>query len=151
MVEGKRPLDQQGETWGWCWSITRWEKLEGRTTKLRKRSPSFPSLNPCLLNSYYMPGTAAFTEFAVYWESILVHFRLQVIETNSPWLKQRRICWLTLLKSWLEGWASGWLIHGLQNVSGGFPGDSVVKNPPANAGDTNSIPDPGRPHMVWSK
>ena len=28
-----------------------------------------------------------------------------------------------------------------------FPGGSVVKNPPANAGDTDSIPDPGRyPH-----
>ena len=29
----------------------------------------------------------------------------------------------------------------------GFPGDSLVKNPPANAGDTGSIPDPGRSHM----
>ena len=28
-----------------------------------------------------------------------------------------------------------------------FPGGSVVKNPSANAGDTDSIPDPGRyPH-----
>ena len=26
----------------------------------------------------------------------------------------------------------------------GFPGGSVVKNPPANAGDTGSIPDLGR-------
>ena len=26
----------------------------------------------------------------------------------------------------------------------GFPGDSVVKNPPANAGDTGMIPGPGR-------
>ena len=29
----------------------------------------------------------------------------------------------------------------------GFPGGSVVKNPPANAGDTGSIPDLGRSHM----
>ena len=29
----------------------------------------------------------------------------------------------------------------------GFPGDAVVENPPANAGDTGSIPDPGRSHM----
>ena len=28
----------------------------------------------------------------------------------------------------------------------GFPGGSMVKNPPANAGDTGSIPDPGRSH-----
>ena len=30
---------------------------------------------------------------------------------------------------------------------GDFPGGSVVKNPPANAGDVGSIPDPGRSHM----
>ena len=36
------------------------------------------------------------------------------------------------------------------NSSGGFPGVSVVKNPPADAGNTGSIPDPGRSHMLWS-
>ena len=30
-----------------------------------------------------------------------------------------------------------------------FPGGAVVKNPPANAGDTDSIPGPGRSHMPW--
>ena len=30
---------------------------------------------------------------------------------------------------------------------GDFPGDPVVKTLPANAGDTSSIPDPGRSHM----
>ena len=28
----------------------------------------------------------------------------------------------------------------------GFPGGTVVKNPPANAGDTGSSPGPGRSH-----
>ena len=28
-----------------------------------------------------------------------------------------------------------------------FPGGAVVKNPPANARDTGSIPGPGRSHM----
>ena len=28
--------------------------------------------------------------------------------------------------------------------------DTVVKNPPANAGDTGSSPGPGRFHMPWS-
>ena len=28
-----------------------------------------------------------------------------------------------------------------------FPGVPMVKNPPANAGDTGSIPGPGRFHM----
>ena len=35
-------------------------------------------------------------------------------------------------------------------LSGGFPHSSVVKNPPANAGDTGSIPDPGRFHVPQS-
>ena len=33
---------------------------------------------------------------------------------------------------------------------GDFPGGTVVKNPPANAGDTGSSPGPGRSHMPWS-
>ena len=32
----------------------------------------------------------------------------------------------------------------------GFPGASVVKNLPANAGGTGSIPGPGRAHLPWS-
>ena len=31
-----------------------------------------------------------------------------------------------------------------------FPGGSAVKNLPANAGDTNSIPGPGRSHTLRS-
>ena len=31
-----------------------------------------------------------------------------------------------------------------------FLGGVVVKNPPANAGDTGSIPDLGRAHVQWS-
>ena len=31
-----------------------------------------------------------------------------------------------------------------------FPSGTVVKNPPANAGDMGSIPDPGRSHMPQS-
>ena len=32
----------------------------------------------------------------------------------------------------------------------GFPGGTVVKNPPANAGDTGSSPGPGRSHLLRS-
>ena len=32
----------------------------------------------------------------------------------------------------------------------GFPGGTVVKNLPANAGDTGSSPGPGRSHMPLS-
>ena len=31
-----------------------------------------------------------------------------------------------------------------------FPGGAVVRNPPANAGDTGLIPGPGRSHMLRS-
>ena len=34
--------------------------------------------------------------------------------------------------------------------TGGFPGGVVVKNPPANAGDTGSSPGLGRSHMPQS-
>ena len=33
----------------------------------------------------------------------------------------------------------------------GFPGGSVVENLPANAGETGSIPGPGRSHMLQGK
>ena len=32
----------------------------------------------------------------------------------------------------------------------GFPGGTVVKNPPANAGDMGLSPGPGRSHKPWS-
>ena len=32
----------------------------------------------------------------------------------------------------------------------GFPGGAVVKNLPANAGDTGLSPGPGKTHMPWS-
>ena len=36
------------------------------------------------------------------------------------------------------------------NNDWGFPGDSVIKNLPANVGDKGLIPDPGSFHMPWS-
>jgi len=36
-------------------------------------------------------------------------------------------------------------------INPGSLGGSMVKNPPANAGDTGSIPDPGESHMPQSK
>ena len=33
---------------------------------------------------------------------------------------------------------------------GDFPGGAVIKNPPANAGDTGSIPGLGGSQMPWS-
>ena len=36
------------------------------------------------------------------------------------------------------------------NLERGFPGGSVVKNSPVNAGDKGSIPGPGRAHRPQS-
>ena len=38
-------------------------------------------------------------------------------------------------------------MNGLRRYGADFPGGAVVKNPPANAGDTGSSPGPGRSHM----
>ena len=38
----------------------------------------------------------------------------------------------------------------VKNQSRGFPGSTVVGNPPANAGDMGSSPGPGRSHMPRS-
>ena len=38
----------------------------------------------------------------------------------------------------------------IKSYGGGFPGGPVVKNPPANAGDTGSSPGPGRSHVPQS-
>ena len=35
-------------------------------------------------------------------------------------------------------------------INRGFPGGAMVKNLPANAGDTGSSPGPGRSHMLQS-
>ena len=44
---------------------------------------------------------------------------------------------------------SGWT-EATDKKGGGFPGGTVVKNPPANSGDTGSSPGLGRSHMPRS-
>ena len=39
---------------------------------------------------------------------------------------------------------------GFKSTKQGFPGGSVVKNIPANAGDRGLIPGPGRSHIHWT-
>ena len=50
----------------------------------------------------------------------------------------------------MRGWKKVFHGHGKQKKAGmwGLPGGSVVKNLPANAGDTGSVPDPGRSHIL---
>ena len=42
-------------------------------------------------------------------------------------------------------------IKSVKNLLRDFPGGPVVKNPPANAGDTGSLPGPGRSHLLQAK
>ena len=53
-----------------------------------------------------------------------------------------------------QGFGGGDLLLRLATVNKrtlqGFPGGTVVKNPPAHAGDTGSIPGQGRSHMLRS-
>ena len=43
-----------------------------------------------------------------------------------------------------------WCVYVYEKPKLSFPGNSVVKNPPANAEDTDLICDPGRSHMPRS-
>ena len=56
-------------------------------------------------------------------------------------LKSKDIGFRAHLKSWMISSQDAYL---------GFPGGSVVKNPPANAADTDSIPGLGRSHVPCS-
>ena len=60
----------------------------------------------------------------------------KVIASAEVHLASSRVCYLAL------GDQSG--LHPWPTVCTGFPGGSVVKNPPANAGDVGSIPGSGR-------
>ena len=41
----------------------------------------------------------------------------------------------------------GLIYEEIENMNRDFPGGAVVKDLPASAGDTGSIPGPGRSHM----
>ena len=38
----------------------------------------------------------------------------------------------------------------IKNIAQDFPGSTVVKNSPANSGDTGEVPGPGRSHTPWA-
>ena len=58
----------------------------------------------------------------------------------------------TVVKKYLPSWSlySSREDKTNNNNNRDFPGGAVVKNPPANAGDTGSIPGLGRSHMPQS-
>ena len=61
--------------------------------------------------------------------------------------------WSLLLPSILPSFQCAYMVMLLLSLKlslGDFPGGTVVKNLPANAGDMGSIPSPGRSHMLGS-
>lgn len=86
----------------------------------------------------------------------------------SPWLKSGLMIIFPLLYitlfflvliplffHWLSSLCSKRAIKCLslllpKNLKRSFPGGSVIKNPPADAGDSCSVPGPGSPHVPWS-
>ena len=78
------------------------------------------------------------------------------------WLCPHEPCgWPSVLRKWKTLWSSLMEFPGSKHQWSGFPkspsilglpfpGGVVIKNPPANAGDTSSIPGLGRSHMPQS-
>ena len=60
----------------------------------------------------------------------------------TPWIAARQASLSRTMQIKHSSW--GWSICESQYHMGGFPGGSVVKNLPANAGDTGSVPGSGR-------
>ena len=65
-----------------------------------------------------------------------------MMEKNEQWIHSS--AWVNLIGVQLNQRSQ------TQNRMWGFPGGAVVKNPPANAGDTGLSPGLGRSHMLWS-
>ena len=80
--------------------------------------------------------------------------RLQIVrrengfpaDTHCQLNKQRKVYIGSCKTTFISVWSS--LFQNL--IFQGFPGGSVIKNPPGNAGDTGSIPGLGISHMLRS-
>ena len=115
----------------------RWKISEGRELNTTNRS-NWPLYN-------IPPATAEYTSFssalgtAIKRDYILshTHKKTQQMFKKKKWNHTKCALW----PKWNQ-------IKNQQQRD--FPGGSVVKNPPVNAGDTGSIPGPGRPHMPWN-
>ena len=147
--------------------MTTWMKLENIVLSEKTQVPKGHRLYDSIYMKYLESGKSIETEgrLVVAWdgtrengESLLNGFSFVImkilwkktgviIEQSSEYTKSH---WNEHLK-WLKMGillCEFYLNKNLKDT-GGFPGDSAVKNLPANAGDTASIPGPGKFHMPW--
>ena len=115
---------------------------------ISKREPEYssPSSLPLTHSSPLITLCYFLCDVITIWKSayqFLVH-SLEYVPHKS----RNSLC----LHPWLLNHASSETMHpsGIQEPGQNFPGGAVVKNPPANAGDTGSSPGPGRSHRPWS-
>ena len=130
-----------------------WESLQKTLECYGKRSRQNP-LSPFSLSSLFL-------ERVCQWCGKFLHFKIpfslvlgllrdessnsRLWNVKNPVLGCSRNL-LYMIWNMAENFAVGFLLK----ACGGFPGGSVVKNPPASAGDTGSIPGLGRSHQLWS-
>ena len=87
------------------------------------------------------------------WSFVLISKLSTVGNTPSVDLDPRGVicCLLFMLRNLNpQGQSRYYGLYSLNNTLRGFPGGTVVENPPANAGETGSSPGPGRSHMPRS-
>ena len=83
--------------------------------------------------------------FAIYSKSIIISLLKFFKEKDEGELKT-----FSIFREMQARRFSHQLTSNTRTSKWGFPGGTVVKNPPANAGDPGSIPGLGRSHMPWS-
>ena len=127
--------------------------LGGQARRIRAASSSLPGRGRGLLHSW-QTGTRHAGEAASGWQPggphrapglcpaapVTIREHLPALGLPFP------ICTLrSLVKSVILNFD-----HTLKSAGEDFPGGAVVKNPPANAGDTGLSPGLGRSHVPWS-
>ena len=129
----------KSQTWLSNWTTTTQERRE------MKFGPPAPAQS-FWLHIVWKCNVSAFTGFVSF--CVFLTFQINGLRRaeKGDWLPARG-------QKLNQGKRQG-LGHGRERwhskVVEGFPCATVVKNPPANAGDAGSIPDPGRPHLSRS-
>ena len=79
---------------------------------------------------------------------LLRAWHLEIFSTGCPQNSKTTIKCAPIINHWLSFVSIE--MPFIKYLIWDFAGGTVVKNPPANAGDTGSSPGPGRSHMPWS-